>query len=54
MNKTISFQSSHNSRKIVTKYQLLKKQDKLRNLVKEEYKRGLLISHILGQIIFFF
>ncbi len=53
MNKTISFQSSHNSRKIVTKYQLLKKQYKLRILVKEEYKRGLLISHILGQIKFF-
>ncbi len=54
MSKTISFLSSHNSRKIVTKYQLLKEQDKLRILVKEEYKRGLLISHILGQIEFFF
>jgi hypothetical protein len=41
MNKTISFQSSHNSLKIVIKYQLLKEQDKLRILVKEEYKRGL-------------
>jgi hypothetical protein len=49
MNTTISFQLSQNSRKIVTKYQLLKEQDNIIS-VKEEWQRCLFISHILGQI----